>query len=108
MTSKNSIVRVGVIGPGGAGRGNTLAFATRDDVKIVAAADNNEQSLDALEKGLRERVEGYQENSFKRYIGEYEFIEMLNREDLDIVGVFSPHSLHDIHVKYALHQNCNG
>ena len=102
MANKNSVVRVGVIGPGGAGRGNTLAFATRDDVEIVAAADNNEQSLDVLEKGLRERVEGYQENSFKRYVGEYEFIEMLNREDLDIIGVFSPHSLHDIHVKYAL------
>ena len=102
MPNRNSIVKVGVIGPGGAGRGNTLAFATRDDVEIVAAADNNERSLDALEKGLHERVEGYQENSFKRYVGEYEFIEMLNREDLDIVGIFSPHSLHDIHVKYAL------
>ena len=78
MANKNSVVRVGVIGPGGAGRGNTLAFATRDDVEIIAAADNNKQSLDALEKGLRERVEGYQENSFKRYVGEYEFIEMLN------------------------------
>ena len=60
------------------------------------------RGLDALEKGLQERVEGYQKDSFKRYVGEYEFIEMLNREDLDIVGVFSPHSLHDIHVKYAL------
>lgn len=64
MTNKDSVVRVGVIGPGGAGRGNTLAFAT---------ADNNEQSLDALEKGLREQVENYQENSFKRYISKYEF-----------------------------------
>ena len=107
MANKNGVVRVGVIGPGGAGRGNTLAFATRDDVDIVAAADNSEQSLDALEKGLQERVEGYQKNSFKRYVGEYEFIEMLNQEDLDIVGVFSPHSLHDIHVKYALRSGCH-
>lgn len=59
MANKNSVVRVGVIGPGGAGRGNTLAFATRNDVEIVAAADNNEQSLDALERGLQEQVEGY-------------------------------------------------
>ena len=28
MASKNDILRVGVIGPGGAGRGNTLGFAT--------------------------------------------------------------------------------
>ncbi len=27
---------------------------------------------------------------------------MIDKEDLDIVGVFSPHSLHDIHAKYAL------
>lgn len=107
MASKNGVIRVGVIGPGGAGRGNTLAFAMREDVELVAAADKNERSLDALEKGLHERIEGYQENSFKRYIGEYEFIEMLNKEDLDIVGVFSPHSLHDIHVKYALRAGCH-
>ncbi len=107
MRNKNDILRVGVIGPGGAGRGNTLGFATRDDAAVVAAADNNEGSLDVLENALNERVEGYQPNSFKRYVGEYEFVEMLNHEDLDIVGVFSPHSLHDIHVKYALRAGCH-
>lgn len=95
-------IRVGVIGPGGAGRGNTLAFANRADVEIVAASDVNENSLNALEAALKERVAHYKPDSFKRYIGEYEFIPMLDNEDLDIVGVFSPHSLHDIHVKYAL------
>ncbi len=107
MPDKNSVVRVGVIGPGGAGRGNTLAFATRDDVEIVAAADNSERSLDALENALQERVEDYKDDSFTRYVGDYEYIEMLNKEDLDIVGVFSPHSLHDIHVKYALRAGCH-
>ena len=89
--SKNNKIRVGVIGPGGAGRGNTLAFATRDDVDLVAAADTSEDSLNALENSMREQVEGYKEDSFKRYLGDYEFIEMLNKEDLDIVGIFSPH-----------------
>ena len=107
MASKNSIVRVGVIGPGGAGRGNTLAFAARDDVEIAAVADNSERSIDTLEHALREHVEHYNENSFNRYVGEYEFIEMLDKEDLDIVGVFSPHSLHDIHSKYALRAGCH-
>lgn len=107
MASKNSIVRVGVIGPGGAGRGNTLAFAARDDVEIAAVADNSERSIDALENALREHVENYRDNNFKRYVGEYEFIEMLDKEDLDIVGVFSPHSLHDIHSKYALRAGCH-
>lgn len=107
MTSKNDILRVGVIGPGGAGRGNTLAFARHPDAEIVAAVDTHETSLDALEAGLREHVDGYKANSFNRYLGEYEFVEMLNREDLDIVGVFSPHSLHDIHTKYALRAGCH-
>lgn len=107
MTSKNGKLRVGVIGPGGAGRGNTLGFATRDDADVVAAADSHEGSLDALENALQERVEDYKPNSLKRYLGDHEFIEMLNHEDLDIVGVFSPHSLHDIHVKYALRAGCS-
>lgn len=107
MASKNGKLRVGVIGPGGAGRGNTLGFATRDDADVVAAADSHEGSLDALENALQERVEDYKPNSLKRYLGAHEFIEMLNHEDLDIVGVFSPHSLHDIHVKYALRAGCS-
>ena len=102
---KNSVIRLGVIGPGGAGRGNTLALVSSGQVELVAAADTNEQSLDYLENALRERVEGYKENSFNRYTGEYEFIEMLNQADLDLVGVFSPHSLHDTHARFALRAN---
>ena len=64
-TSKNDILRVGVIGPGGAGRGNTLGFATRPDAEVVAAADTHEGSLDALENALQERVDGYKANSLK-------------------------------------------
>ena len=104
---KNSVIRLGVIGPGGAGRGNTLALVSSGQVELVAAADTNEQSLDYLENALRERVEGYKENSFNCYTGEYEFIEMLNQADLDLVGVFSPHSLHDIHARFALRANCH-
>jgi len=80
MASTNSIVRVGVIGPGGAGRGNTLAFAAREDVEIAAVADNSERSIDTLENALREHVENYKDKSFKRYVGEYEFMEMLDKE----------------------------
>lgn len=94
-------IRVGVIGPGGAGRGNTMRFADSEDVRVVAAADVNEGSLDALEEALVDKFD-YEKGSLKRYIGEYEYIEMINKEDLDIVGVYSPHSLHDIHCKYAL------
>lgn len=99
-------IRVGVIGPGGAGRGNTMGFASSTDVRVVAAADVNEGSLNALETALVDRF-GYEEGNLKRYVGEYEYIEMIDKEDLDIVGVYSPHSLHDIHCKYALRNDIN-
>ncbi|RKY04374.1 hypothetical protein DRP77_04055 [Candidatus Poribacteria bacterium] len=98
-------LRVGVIGPGGAGRGRTREFARRPDVEVVAAADVREEAIDQLEALLAEQVPGFKPGSIKRYVGEYEFIEMIEKEDLDIVGVFSPHSLHDIHAKYALRRD---
>lgn len=102
MAKIEDVIRVGVIGPGGAGRGNTFGMASIPGVEVVAAADVNENSLEALDEGLAERVEGYKAGSLKRYVGDYEYITMIDNEDLDIVGVFSPHTLHDIHVKYAL------
>ena len=82
MSKTDNILRVGVIGPGGMGRHNTIGFATRPDCEVIAAADVNEQSLDALEQALQERVEGYEPNRCRRYLGPYEFIEMLNKEEL--------------------------
>jgi predicted dehydrogenase len=102
MAGKKSKLRVGVIGPGGAGSGRTAEFVSRDDVEVVAAADTREGVFERLEARLKERVEGYKPGSIKQYIGEYEFTRMIDREDLDIVGVFSPHSLHDVHCKYAM------
>lgn len=95
-------LRVGVIGPGGAGSGRTAEFASRDDVELVAASDTREEAFDRLEARLEERIEGYKSGKIKRYVGEYEFTQMIDKEDLDIVGVFSPHSLHDVHAKYAM------
>ncbi|MBT7096863.1 Gfo/Idh/MocA family oxidoreductase [Candidatus Poribacteria bacterium] len=100
-------LRVGIIGPGGAGRGNTMGFATRDDCDVVAAADVSPNSIDALEDAMEERVDGYSRGTLARYTGEYEYSEMLDKEDLDIVGVFSPHSMHDIQVKAAMRAGCS-
>ncbi|RKU35634.1 hypothetical protein C6495_04930 [Candidatus Poribacteria bacterium] len=52
----DDVFRVGVIRPGGAGRGNTLAFATRRDAEIVAAADTYQASLAVLEDALQQGV----------------------------------------------------
>lgn len=100
--SKKEKLRVGIIGPGGAGSGRTIEFARRDDIELVAAADTRPEAFDRLEQRLKESVENYEPGKIKRYIGEYEFTQMIDKEDLDIVGVFSPHSLHDIHAKYAM------
>lgn len=106
MSSLNKL-RVGVIGPGGAGSGRTGEFARRDDVEVVAAADTREEAFNRLEERLKEWIKDYQPGKIKRYIGEYEFTQMIDKENLDIVGVFSPHSLHDIHAKYAMRNGAN-
>ncbi len=102
MATKKDKLRVGVIGPGGAGSGRTAEFVRRPDVEVVAAADTRESAFDQLEARLVQWIPDYKPGKIKRYIGEYEFTQMIDKEDLDIVGVFSPHSLHDIHSKYAL------
>jgi predicted dehydrogenase len=102
MAGKKDKLRVGVIGPGGAGSGRTTEFVRRDDVEVVAASDTRPEAVDRLEERLKQSVEGYEPGKIKKYIGEYEFTQMIDKEDLDIVGVFSPHSLHDVHAKYAM------
>jgi len=84
-----------------------MGFATRDDCEVVAAADVSPNSIDALEDAMEERVDGYSRGTLARYTGEYEYLDMLAKEDLDIVGVFSPHSLHDIQVKAAMRAGCS-
>lgn len=106
MAAKNKL-RVGIIGPGGAGSGRTAEFVRRDDVEVVAAADTREDAFNRLEQRLKEYIEGFEPGKIKRYLGEYEYTQMIDKEDLDIVGVFSPHSLHDVHCKYAMRNGAN-
>ena len=101
MSTQNKL-RVGIIGPGGAGSGRTAEFVRRNDVEVVAAADTREDAFNRLEQRLKDSIEGFEPGKIKRYLGEYEYTQMIDKEDLDIVGVFSPHSLHDIHAKYAM------
>lgn len=107
MAKKADALRVGVIGPGGMGRERCREIESRDDATIVAAADNNALVMDHLDAFLAQRVEGFTPGNIKRYVGEYEFTQMIEKEKPDIVGVFSPHSLHDVHVKAALRAGCH-
>src|SRR3989442_220077 len=102
MANSQKELRVGVIGPGGMGRERCREFAATEGVRIVAAADNNDGTLTRLDEVLVDKVPGFKAGSIKQYVGEYEYLEMLRQEDLDIVGIFSPHSLHDAHAKAAM------
>lgn len=100
-------LRVGVIGPGGMGRERCREFASTENVELVAAADNSEQVLGRLDEFLGEKCPGFAQGSIRTYVGDYEYDEMLRQEDLDIIGIFSPHSLHDIHAKASMRAGCH-
>ncbi|MDA1141570.1 MAG: Gfo/Idh/MocA family oxidoreductase [Planctomycetota bacterium] len=92
--SKNKI-RFGVIGPGGAGRSRVMRLVqSTPSVEVVAAADTNDACITQLEASL-----GYGVEHLTARSGYKKLIDQL---DVDAVGVFSPHTLHYEHAKYAL------
>jgi UDP-N-acetylglucosamine 3-dehydrogenase len=79
-----SILKVGIIGCGGRGRGHAQGYAASKDVKIVACADPKKEN--ALEMA---KVHNIPES------GVYEdYKEMLKKEKLDIVSVCTWTGLH--------------
>ena len=94
-------IRFGAIGCGGMGTVRLQELAKHPlGVKIVAAVDINPDRLDNLAKVL-----GY--NDFKRYTGPEDYKKLIDENDLDAVGVFTPHVPHYDHVKYALQKGLN-
>jgi len=91
---KLKTIRFGAIGPGGMGRSRTANLAEDRAVEVVAAADANPQSIEQLENRLGHEVQ--------RFLGRTGYKKMIDRAELDAVGVFSPHSLHYEQVMYAL------
>lgn len=87
-------VRLGVIGPGGAGRWRVREWVKEPAAQVVAAADTNPDCLDKLEADLGYKVE--------RFPGPDGYKKMIDACELDGVGVFSPHTLHFPHAMYAL------
>lgn len=89
-------IRFGAIGAGGAGTDRIRQLANHElGLKVVAAVDIDPARLDNLEK-----VIGY--NDFAHYTGEQDFKRMIDENQLDAVGIFTPHSLHLPHVQYAI------
>ena len=87
-------IRLGVIGPGGAGRARVLGMAKDAAVEVVAATDTSPACIDTLEAGLGHEVQ--------RFLGPSGYKKLIDTADVDAVGVFSPHSLHYEHALYAL------
>ena len=92
--AKAKKVRLGVIGPGGAGRWRVREWIKDPAADVVAAADTNPDCLDKLEADVGHPVE--------RFPGPDGYRKMIDSCGLDGVGVFSPHTLHFPHAMYAL------
>ena len=92
--AKADKVRLGAIGPGGAGRWRVREWIKEPAADVVAAADTNPDCLDKLEADVGHKVE--------RFLGPDGYKKMIDTCGLDGVGVFSPHTLHFPHAMYAL------
>ncbi len=92
--AKKDKVRLGVIGPGGAGRWRVREWIREAAADVVAGADTNPDCLDKLDADVGHKVE--------RFLGPDGYREMIDTCGLDGIGVFSPHSLHFPHAMYAL------
>ncbi len=75
-------LNIGVIGLGGMGRHHVRDFQTHPYAKVVAVADTNPT---LLEEGAKEFQIAHTYQNYQ---------EMLAQEDLDIVSIVTPHSLH--------------
>lgn len=94
--NNNRKIRFGAIGAGGAGTDRIRQLAAHElGLKVVAAVDLDPARLDNLAK-----VIGY--DDFVHYTGEQDFKRLIDENELDAVGVFTPHSLHLSHVQYAI------
>lgn len=94
MLNKRKI-RFGTIGCGNAGSYRTRTLAAHPlGVQISAVADLEMPNLDRLASTL-----GY---DFVRYTGDQDYRRLIDENDLDAVGIFTPHALHYDHVKYAI------
>jgi len=98
--AKQTKIRVGIIGPGGVGWHRAMLLNNEPNCEVVAAADVDASRIAFLrEKLAKPDIAGYLgPNGYKR---------MIEKEDLQAVGVFGPHSHHYDHAMFALEHNCH-
>ncbi|TFF63583.1 MAG: Gfo/Idh/MocA family oxidoreductase, partial [Promethearchaeota archaeon] len=92
------MLRVGIIGAGVISNLNILGYLSSLDTKVVAIADKNKKNaISKLERwGLR-TVKIYED-----------YREMIDKEDLDIVEILTPHHLHAPMTEYCSEAGVKG
>jgi predicted dehydrogenase len=94
-------IRFGAIGCGSAGTERIKQLAKHElGLRVVAAVDIAPERLDNLAQ-----VIGY--DDFKRYSGPVDYQRLIEENELDAVGIFTPHIPHYDHVKYAIEHDLN-
>lgn len=96
--AKAKKVRIGIIGCGGVGRGRVKNLIdSSPDVEIVAGVDPVPENIN-----IYEQIVG---KPMVAYTGKNDYKKMIKEQELDAVGIFSPHDVHYAQAKYALEQN---
>ena len=91
-------VRIGIIGIGQRGRGPLKRMSYIEGAKIVAICDRHQKNLD---KG-QARLEKYGSPRADEYVGDDAWMEMCQREDIDLIYITTPWSLHTPMAVYAM------
>jgi hypothetical protein len=92
-SNKKEKVRIGMIGVGFRSHEHMGNFLQRDDVEIIAFADPQQRSIDEALKEYKK----YQQNEPIIYKnGDYDYRNLLKRDDIDAVLVCSPWEWHSV------------
>ncbi|MFX0004814.1 MAG: Gfo/Idh/MocA family protein [Candidatus Hermodarchaeota archaeon] len=92
------MLRVGIIGCGDIANLNVLGYLHSQDTEIVAVADTNIKSA-------AEKIERWGLRTLKIY---KDYRKMIDREDLDIVEILTPHHLHAQMTEYCAKAGIQG
>ncbi|MFW9826295.1 MAG: Gfo/Idh/MocA family protein [Candidatus Thorarchaeota archaeon] len=92
------MLRVGIIGCGDIANLNVLGYLYSQDTEIVAVSDTNP-------KNANERLENWGLRIIKIY---KDYRVMVDREDLDIVEILTPHNLHRPMTEYCAKAGIKG
>ncbi|MEA1997477.1 MAG: Gfo/Idh/MocA family oxidoreductase [Gemmatimonadota bacterium] len=99
FASESEVVRIGLVGTGGRGRGLLATLLAMEGVRFPALCDINRESLSKaqglVEKAGLGRPEGYPD-------GPEDFKRMMDRDDLDAVIIASPWHWHTPMAVYAM------